>query len=101
MPAIDESALVGMLANTQPQIQMFATNGLTGASLVSLQVDIGLGQYRTADLDGGSVLWGYKVPLKIPHTAATITGATGNNMTGASGGKGAVKITVQNAVGTY
>ncbi len=100
-PAIDESALVGMLANTQPQIQLYATNGLTGASLVSMQVDIGLGQYRTADLNGGSVLWGYDIPLKIPHTAATITGATGNSMTGASGGKGAVKITVTNAVPTY
>lgn len=100
-PAIDESALVGMLANTQPQIQLFASNGLAGASLVSVQVDIGLGQYRTADLNSGSVLWGYDVPLKIPHTAATITGATGNSMTGASGGKGAVKITIQNAVPTY
>lgn len=100
-PAIDESALVGMLANTQPQIQLFASNGLAGASLVSVQVDIGLGQYRTADLNSGSVLWGYDVPLKIPHTAATISGATGNSMTGASGGKGAVKITVVNAVPTY
>jgi hypothetical protein len=100
-PAIDESALVGMLANTQPQIQLVASNGLSGTSLVSVQVDIGLGQYRQADLNSGSVLWGYDVPLKIPHTAATITGATGNSMTGASGGKGAVKITIQNAVPTY
>ena len=100
-PAIDESALTGMLANTQPQIQAFATNGLAGASLVSLQVDVGLGQYRTADLNAGSVLWGYDVPLKIPHTAATITGAQGNSVTGASGGKGAVKITMQNAIPTY
>jgi hypothetical protein len=101
MPAIDESALTGMLANTQPQIQLIAANGLTGASLVSLQIDIGLGQYRTADLNGGSVLWGYDVPIKPIHTAAAITGAQGNSTTGASGGKGAVKITIQNAVPTY
>jgi hypothetical protein len=100
-PAIDESALTGMLANTQPQIQLYATNGLAGASVVTVQVDIGLGQYRTADLNGGSVLWGYDVPLKIPHTAATITGATANTVTGASGGKGAVKVTVINAVSSY
>lgn len=97
MPAIDDSAVTGLLANTEPQIQLIAGNGLSGASLVQLQVDILLGQYRTADITG-DVLFGYDIPLKMIHTAAS---SGGISMTGASGGKGAVKLTLTNAVPTY
>jgi hypothetical protein len=98
MPAIDESPVIGLLANTQPQIQFLASNGLGGASLASIQVDILLGQYRTAGLDDASELFGYQVPFKCLGTAASSGGIT---MTGASGGKGAVKVTVVNAVPSY
>jgi hypothetical protein len=97
-PAIDESALVALLANSQPQLQYVASNGLSGASLVQLQVDILLAAYETADLNSGSELFGYDVPFKAVHTAGSSSGVT---TTGASGGKGAVKLTLTNAVPSY
>ena len=97
-PAIDESALVALLANTQPQLQFVASNGLSGASTVSLQVDILLAAYETADLNDSSELFGYDVPFKAVHTAASSGGIT---TTGASGGKGAVKLTLINGVPSY
>lgn len=92
-PAIDESALIALLANTQPQLQFVASNGLSGTSLVQVQVDIILGSYQTADIDDSTELFGYTVPFKPIHTAASSGGIT---TTGASGGKGAVKVTVTN-----
>ena len=99
-PAISEAPLIAMLANTQPQLQFIVSNGLTGANLVSVQVDIGLAAYETADLQDGDELFGYEVPFKCVSTAASITGAQGSSMTGASGGKGNIKITLQNAIPT-
>jgi hypothetical protein len=90
-PAIDDSALIAMLANTQPQLQFITSNGLGGANLVSVQVDILLAAIETADITDGSELFGFDVDFKIPHTAASSGGIT---MTGASGGKGAVKVTL-------
>jgi hypothetical protein len=97
-PAIDESYLVAMLANTQPQLQFLASNGLAGANLVSVQADILLGQYQTADIEDGGELFGYTVPFKAVHTAASAGGIT---TTGASGGYGAVKITLVNNIALY
>ena len=90
-PAIDDSALTAMLANTQPQLQFVSSNGLGGANLVSVQVDILLAAIETADITDGSELFGFDVSFKVPHTAASSGGIT---MTGASGGKGAVKVTL-------
>lgn len=101
-PAIDESTLIALLANTQPQLEYAASNGLTGSNLNSITLDVGLGAYQTSDLAEGDVLFGYEVPWKAPHTASsfTCTPFTGP-LTGASGGKSAIKITVVNAVPTY
>jgi hypothetical protein len=98
-PAIDDSSLIALLANTQPQLQYVVNNGLSGANLVQVQVDIVLAAYETADIEDGSELFGFSVPYKAVHTAAT--GAGSVTTTGASGGKGAVKVTIQNAVPTY
>ena len=98
MPAIDDSALIAMLANTQPQLQFVTSNGLTGVNLVSVQVDIVLAALETADITDGAELFGFDVSFKVPHTAASAGGIT---TTGASGGKGAVKVTLTNAVPTY
>jgi hypothetical protein len=87
-----------MLNNGQPQHQFVSSNGLTGVNLVSVQVDIILGAYKTADITDGSELFGYDVGFKPVHTAAT---AGGISTTGASGGKGAVKVTLTNAIPTY
>ena len=98
MPAIDESPLIALLANTQPQLQVIASNGLSGTSLVSLQIDILLAMYETSDLDDAAELFGWQVPLTAIHTATSSAGVT---TTGASGGKGAVKVTLINNVPSF
>ncbi len=97
-PAIDDSALIALLANTQPQLQFITSNGLSGSSLRSLQFDILLAAYKTADEQDGAELFGYDVDWTGVHTAAT---SGGISMTGASGLKGAVKATLVNAVAGY
>jgi hypothetical protein len=97
-PAIDDSSMIAFLANTQPQLQFVSSNGLAGANLVSVQVDILLGAYDTNDITDGSELFGFDVAFKPQHTAGSSGGIT---MTGASGGKGAVKVTIINAIPTY
>ena len=97
-PAIDDSSMIAFLANTQPQLQFVSSNGLTGTSLVSVQVDIILAAYDTDDINDSSELFGFDVSFKPQHTAAT---AGGISTTGASGGKGAVKVTLTNAIPTY
>jgi hypothetical protein len=97
-PSIDDSARLAMIGNTQPQLQFISSNGLGGANLVSVQVDIILGAYKVADINEGSELFGYDVEFLPIHTAASSGGVS---TTGASGGKAAVKVTLQNAVPTY
>ena len=65
---------------------------------MSLQVDVILGAYKVADIEDGSELFGYDVDFKPVHTAASAGGITAS---GASGGKGAVKVTLVNAIPTY
>jgi hypothetical protein len=97
-PAIDESSILYLLANTQPQIQIAASNGLAGASLVSAQADIGLAAYESADIADGDELFGYDVGWTAVHSGATFNTIT---MTGATGMAGCIKFTLQNAIPTY
>jgi hypothetical protein len=94
-PSIDDSALTNLLTNVQPQLEVIAANGLTGVNLVSLTLDIGIGAYLTADINDSSELFGYDVTGKGVHTGAsfTCTPFTGP-LTGASGGKSAIKATL-------
>lgn len=98
LPAIDESYVLALLANTQPQLQFLASNGLGGSNSGSVQADLLADAYVTADLQEGAELFGYEVPFDAVHTNASSGGIT---TTGASGGKSAVKVTVVNAVPTY
>jgi hypothetical protein len=98
-PAIDDTSMIAFLANSQPQLQFVTSNGLSGTSLVSVQVDIVLAAYDTDDINDGSELFGFDVSFKPQHTAASGGGSV--TTTGASGGKGAVKITLVNAIPTY
>jgi hypothetical protein len=101
-PSIDDSALVNLLTNPQKQLQYVAGNGLSGAALIQVQIDIGLGATLAADINDSSELFGYDTTFKAPHTAATgFTGPQGGALFGASGGKSAIKIAVTNAVPTY
>jgi hypothetical protein len=97
-PATDDSSMIAYLANAQPQLQFVSSNGLSGASLVSVQADIILAAYDTDDITDSDPLFGFDVAFKPQHTAASAGGITA---TGASGGKGAVKVTLINAIATY
>jgi hypothetical protein len=97
-PAIDDSSLIAMLANSQPQLQYVTSNGLSGTALRSAQVDILLAAYQDAPENDGKDLFGYDITFKPVHTAASSGGIT---TTGASGGKGAVKVTVVNNTPVY
>ena len=97
-PAIDESSVLYLLANTQPQVQIAGSNGLAGTNLVSLQADIGLAAYENADLADGDELFGYDVGWVGVHSGATFNTIT---MTGASGGQGCIKFTLQNGIASY
>jgi hypothetical protein len=98
MPATDDSSLIAMLGNSQPQLQFLTSNGLGGANVRSLQVDILLAAYDVDDITDGGELFGYDPSFKAVHTAASSGGIT---MTGASGGRGAVKCTLINGVASY
>ena len=97
-PAIDESALIDLLNNVQPQVQIVAGNGLSGTNLVSAQADIALAAYETADIADGDELFGYDVAWTGVHTGATFNAVT---MTGATGMAGCIKFTLQNAIASY
>ncbi len=97
-PAIDESSILYLLANTQPQIQIAASNGLAGSSLVSAQADVGLAAYQVADINDSDALFGYDVDFDAVHTGAALNGVT---MTGATGMAGCIKLTLQNATPSY
>jgi len=99
-PAIDETALLYMLANTQPQLQFIVTNGLatSSPSYQAVQVDIPFADYDTSKINSGKSLFGYDVSFKTTHTATTRNAVA---PTGWSGGYSGVKITVNNAVPTF
>lgn len=84
----DESHLTYMLSNTQPQLQLVVSNGLSGASLLSLQVDIQKAAYKSAKVVKAEAM-GYDV------TFDAIANATN---AGGSGGQSPIKVTTQNAV---
>ena len=98
MPATDDSSMIAFLANTQPQLQFVSDNGLTGSAQVRVTVDILLAAYDTDDITDGGELFGFDVAFKPQHTANSSGGIT---TTGASGGKGAVKVSIINAIPSY
>lgn len=102
MPAISEAVLLDLLANTQPQLESFTTNGLSGTSVVSMQVDIALAAIQKADLKQGDVFFGYDVPFKAPATSITgLSGPPGGTVMGACGRKSPIKITLINNWPSY
>lgn len=92
--ASGETPLGYMTANTQPQVQIIFSNGLSGSSLSSVQFDIQQAAFTTAkpEFNGKAVKW-------------TTSGVCVLNTTnvGTSGGYGPLTVTVQNAItaGTY
>lgn len=87
--AADETSLSYLNSNTQPQTQWIVSNGLSGASLLSMQVDVLNAAYQTSKINRGKAAVGYDVSWDaIANTTNT----------GLSAGYGPVVITTSNAI---
>jgi len=96
-PAIDETALLYMLQNTQPQLQILTTNNLLTSNPLyqAMQIDVPFCDFDTSKINSGDVLFGYDVTFKSHHTNTTRNTIV---PTGWSGGFSACKVTLSNAV---
>jgi hypothetical protein len=92
--AADETPLTYMLNNTQPQVQLLISNGLSGANLLSLQVDMQQAAFTAAPPNFGSEAIMFDITGK---------GVLNTTNIGASGGYGPMTVTLQNAIasGTF
>lgn len=99
-PAVDETALLYMLNNTQPQLQVVVTNGLatTNPGYQAFQIDVLYADYDTSKINSSKSLFGYDVTFKSHHTANTRNSVV---PTGWSGGYSAAKVTVNNSVALF
>ncbi|MFE9448267.1 hypothetical protein [Streptomyces sp. NPDC006739] len=90
----DESALNYMLNNTQPQVQIITSNGLTGTNLLSVQIDMQQCAFVTSDPDTAKTAVGYQTSFEPLFTTTNA---------GGSGGMSPIKISVTCNVtpGTY
>lgn len=84
----DETHLNYMLQNTQPQLQMVISNGLAGAALLSVQIDLQKAAYKTAKVRKAEAI-GYDV---------TFDGIANATNAGGTGAQSPVKITTSNNV---
>ena len=96
-PATDETALLYLLQNTQPQLQILASNGLatSSPSYQAVQLDVLFADFDTSKINDSNPLFGYDVTFKSHHVAAARNSITS---TGWSGGFSACKLTVNNSV---
>ena len=92
--AADESPLLYLLNNTQPQLQLIIGNGLSGTNLIQVQIDIQKAAVLTSEPDDGKAAVEYQTTFK---------GVFNTTNAGGSGSYSPVKVTVTNNVpgGTY
>jgi len=91
-PAIDESPLLAMLNNTQPQLQVVADNGLAGLNQNTITFDSQVGAYTAAKLASGGVPFGYDIQFESVANTTNI---------GQSAGYGPAAVTLLNNYPTY
>lgn len=89
--AQNENPMLNMLNNTQPQVQIIITNGLSGAALLSVTLNCQVAAYDTVKLNSNEEIE-YDVTFKGVENSTNI---------GGSGGLGCGTVVVQNAVPTY
>lgn len=85
----NETFLTYLNSNTQPQLQFIISNGLAGASLLSMQVDALLAAFADSKIQRGKAAVEY---------AANWKGVANTTNTGLSAGFGPIVITIQNNV---
>jgi hypothetical protein len=91
-PAIDETQITKLIANTQPSLTWTTSNGGSGAALASLTINSALAGYESANLTAQKQFWGYE------SAGSFISSATG---AGNSGGTTPTQIVLVNAVPGY
>lgn len=85
----DESVLLYMLNNTQPQVQIVCDNGGVGAAQITVQIDMQSCVFTQADPDTSKAAVGYQTSFQ-PNFNTTNAGG--------SGGQSPVKVSVTCAV---
>lgn len=92
--AADESPLLYMLNNTQPQVQLVLDNGLAGANKITFQIDCQIAAFTAMEPDGTKAAVEY---------GGTFTAVLNTVNAGGSGGYSPIKVSVTNnvAAGTY
>lgn len=83
----NETFLTYLNSNTQPQLQVIVSNGLTGANLRSMQVDVQLAAFSDSKITRGKAAVEY---------AATYLAVANSTNVGYSGGLGPVTLTITN-----
>ncbi|MFI8459026.1 hypothetical protein [Kitasatospora sp. NPDC085464] len=81
----DESPLLYMLTNSQPQVQIIHSNGLTGVNMLKIQIDMQQCAFTVADPDAGKTAVGYSTTFKPLLNTANA---------GGSGGYSQIKISI-------
>jgi len=87
--AADDTAQTYLTSNTQPQMQLIISNGLSGASLLSLQVDAQQCAFTTSKISRGNVAVEFATDWDAIANTTNV---------GYSAGYGPLSITMQNAV---
>jgi hypothetical protein len=87
--AADESALTYLNSNTQPQLQIVISNGLSGANLLALTIDLLLAAFTTSKIVRGKPA----VEFAVEYDAVANT-----TNSGYSAGFSPTRLTVQNAI---
>jgi hypothetical protein len=90
--ADSEKPFLDYLNHTQPALQIVIGNGLTGADLIEVKVDIAKASYSSSKFAGGNEAVEYETEWEA---VSTVTNA------GASGGMSPCKITLSNGVASY
>jgi hypothetical protein len=85
----DESVLLYMLNNTQPQVQILCDNGLAGANQIVVQIDMQSAVFTQADPDTSKAAVGYQASFQSNFNTTNA---------GGSGGQSPVKVSVTCAV---
>lgn len=91
-PTIDETPLLNMLNNTQPQLQIIQTNNVSGTGSVGVQFDLAVCAFDASVIEPGKALFGYSDTFQ----AIANTTNVGNSV-----GYSPLSVTVTNAIPSY
>jgi hypothetical protein len=73
----DESALLYMLNNSQPQVQIVCSNGLAGVNLITIQVDMQVAAFTAAAVDTSKAAVGYQDSFECVFNTTNAGGSGG------------------------